>query len=473
MLIDLSGREALDLFLKCLQLILRHQLWFLTSQRGLPAELEHIVFDLWTLRIAHFGDKIVNSQQESESQLQLQVFSTLDSEDSDTADAEQKKNKSLRTRKEKALAHLPNLKDCLALCYLGMLTLRLPFTPGDIYKWTIDRKLPYLSAIKLLPLSMRDRLPPQYHAVLDPSTILQYSRFYTRLVDLQTSYGHEHGVVWPALNVPLLLFRFLKELALPLEIYDTTIRLAGLLGYNFAFRNDAKKRIGVRNLPEAQLMACLIMSVKLFFPLDDESRQSTIVKNPVSVHMDWGNWCQHMNSAMARRREHDQHYTSEELLHFKEGDVFSMQGNGMDQYLDFYSDTFLDRAEIQRSEDNDDFRRALYNMFPVGKLKHKSVNVSDDSSLQQKLDLVRAVHSSMEPVAVSTESPTEIVLEPGQVYPLWKKEEELPEHARSFYREAAKLVGLSMEMLILAVCSVESKAEQWKRQQTSSIAPVM
>ena len=72
------GPQAFGLYLKSLQLILRHQIWFLTRDRGLPAELETIIYNLWALRIAQLEDKIASNQDpSSNSQSQSQVFNTL------------------------------------------------------------------------------------------------------------------------------------------------------------------------------------------------------------------------------------------------------------------------------------------------------------------------------------------------------------------------------------------------------------
>jgi RNA polymerase I-specific transcription initiation factor RRN7 len=467
--LDFSGREAFDLYLKCLQLILRHQLWFLVQKKGFPAELETIVYDLWTLRIAQFGDRIAAVREQSDSQSQSQIFNTLESEDDSATENEHERIKATKARRDRTLANEPNLKDCLALCYLGILTLRLPFTPGDIYNWVTDGNMAYRGAIKVLPLTMRDRLPPHYHAALDPNTMFKYKRFYSSVTDLHLSYDKDHGISWPALNVPVLMFRCLRELALPLEIYDATTRLGRLLGYDFALHNDGNKRMGVRHLPEAQLIGCLIVCVKLMYPLDDKSRQPRTSAEPSAVAFDWVNWSHQMSTAKDTEQGDDKRYTTEELLQLSERDIFSMRSDQIDQYLDFYADTFLDHAEVQRTKDSDDFRRALYEMFPVDSgRQYPPIQLSEGIPLAHKLDVVRAVHSGVRavpPLSDDQQQSGSHILRPGQAYPIWKKEQDLPEQARKFYAKAARLMGLSMDMLILVVCSIEAKVEQWRRQQ--------
>ncbi|KAJ4314959.1 hypothetical protein N0V94_006188 [Neodidymelliopsis sp. IMI 364377] len=456
-----SGRQALDLYLKCLQLILRHQVWYLVKDRGLPAELEIVTLDLWALRIAQFGDRIA-SDNRADSQSQSQVFSTLETDDSETDD----KKGTFRTPKgrDKKLSGVPTLLDCLALCYLGILTLRLPITPGDIYHWVTEGNLAYRRAIKHLPLSMRDRLPASYHAMLNPRTLLNYKRFYAAVTDLQISFANDHKIAWAPLNHPLLLFRYLKELALPLELYGVTVRLSKLLGCEFVLRQDDKKRLGVRHLPEAQLASCLVVCVKLLYPFDGEQRHPHSAAEPTAAVIDWRHWNECLLSTKKEQRGHDQRYTVEQLIQLEETDVFEMTSDDLDQYLDFYADAFLDDAGVQRTKDTDDFRNAIYGMFPTERANATSTDQAP-SGLSKKDDLamVRAVHGSMQ--AVSAVEDAEEILRPGQLYRSYKTKNDMPEYAKQFYEEIAKLAGLTIDMLLMAVFFTEARIEKRRRKQ--------
>lgn len=455
MLVDFTGRHAFDLYLKCVQLILRHQIWFLVQEKGLPTELEMIVFDLWTVRIAQFGDKIASEESGTESQSRSRIYSTQDTTDTDTTDTERGLRKTPKERDRK-LAGAPNLYDCLALCYLGILTLRLPITPGDMHAWITDGKLEYRRAIKCIPLEMRDRLPPGYHATLDPNALLDYEVFYRTMTRLQMSYEKDHGILWPPLNVPILLFRYIKDLALPIELYDTTIRLGEFLGHDFALHYDKDKRMGLRCYPEAQLIGCLIVCVKLLYPFSSKKIQPESSSEPTAIKMDWEVWCNQVHATQSKERGSKSRLTTEELMTLKEEDVFSMLPNQLDQYLDFYADTFLDQAAIQRTKDTNDFRNALYELFPIeGTEQHPAIQVSNKPPYEQKLEVIKAVQSSMKVVeAGSSKEARPKTLRPGQRYRVWKKEKDLPKHARVLYEEAAKLAGLSLDMLIMAVSTL-------------------
>ncbi|KAH6629520.1 hypothetical protein C7974DRAFT_359346 [Boeremia exigua] len=459
-----SGQVGLDLYLKCLQLILRHQVWFLVKEKGLPEELELLTLDLWALRIAQFGDKIT-SDSHGNSQSQSQVFNTLETDDSETDDA----RGTLRSAKgrEKRLHSVPNLLDCLALCYLSILTLRLPVTPGDIYHWATEGKLAYRGAIKHVPLPMRDHLSPSYHATLNPNALLKYRRFYATLTDLQISLTNEHKIAWAPLNHRLLLFRYIKELALPLEAYDCTIRLSKLLGHKFVLLQDGKRRLGVRHLPEVQLAGCLIVCVKLLYPFDSSQRHPRLPSEPTAAVVNWPYWQEQIQSAKSEQGSENQRYTIEELTNLEEQDVFDMAPNRLDQYLDFYADAFLDDAEIKRTRDTDDFRNAIYGMFPID--RQTTVAPDEDLETRPKKDdmaTVRAVHGSMQARSEIADDDFSLgVLRPGQSYRLYKKENELPEPAKVFYTEVAKLAGLSMDMLMMAVFYTDARIEKWRRKR--------
>lgn len=449
-------------------MILRHQIWFLVKEKGLPAELETIVFDLWALRITRLGDK-VSSHEGSDSQAQKKVFSSLQSEDSDATDNERGTLGKARTREQKLLQP-PNLKDCLALCYLGILTLKLPITPGDMFAWIIDGKLAYQRAIKLLPPNMRDKkfLVRPYVSVLDPNSLLKHKGFYTAVTDVQFSLAKAYGIVWPSLNIHLLLFRFLKELALPLELYATTIRLGELLDHDFKLQSNSDRRLGIRHLPEAQLVGCLLVCVKLLYPFINEERHPEAPTEPTAARLDWREWCAQMKTARTKLRGDNQSFTTKEMAELTEKDVFSMSSERMDQYLDYYANMLLDEAETQRTRDKDKtgLHDELFEYFPIeGQGTHPPVQVSDGLSFEERLEVVRMIHNSMEPVKVMGEEYGAGVMRPGQNYPSWKSTRDLPEYAKTFYEAVAELAGLSLDMLVQAVFFTEARVEQWRRRE--------
>ncbi|KAF1952356.1 hypothetical protein CC80DRAFT_479584 [Byssothecium circinans] len=449
---NFKGAKATELYLKSLQLILRHQVWFLVHDKGLPSELETVVQDLWTVRILQFEEKITDKKQEFDSSQAL-LASDIDNEDD--------KEPSVFHSHDKKLQETPTLIDCLVLCYLGIITLRLPVTPGDIYDWTTEGKMAYRRAIKLVPVTMRDRLPNGFLGSLDPNSLLAMHRFYQSLFNIQRRFAIEHGVLWPPLNVPVLLFRYLKELSLPLELYDATIRLGNLLEYDFATHAEDTKRLGVRHLPEAQLIACLGVCVKLCFPFDGKPRYPRSNAEPAATSIDWRAWCNTMRNAENNRKD-EGHFTMEELTKLEERDVFDMTGDHLDQYLDFYLENFVDETDTPN-----DFRKGLYDLFPIDKSQPVLPEPSHQYGIgQEKWEALRKVHGNIKSRSAIAQSNEEAeVRRPGHGYVAYKRENFLPEHANVFYEEAGKIAGLTLEMMVSAVFAVENRVERWKRGQ--------
>lgn len=451
------------MYLKSLQLILRHQIWFLVKGKGLPSELETVIYDLWTLRVTQLSDRIASAGKENEPS--SQVYSTLESED-ETTDHERGTLSTPKGR-DKKLNSAPNLYDCLALCYLGMHTLRLPLTPGDIYGWVTNGQMAFGGAIKLLPMAMKDRLPSTYHSSLNPHTMMSYKRFYATLTSLQISFEKDHGVLWPPLNHQLLLFRYIKELALPLQLYDATLRLQDLMGYSFVLRDNGHRAVGVTHLPEAQLIGCLIVCIKLFYPFDKIKRSPEAVAEPAALVVDWKKWCKYMNAADKEQWQGKNSFTTEELTKLQERDIFEMKPEQLDQYLGFYANTFLDDAKIQRTKASDDFRNALFDMFPIeGQEQQELAQISGGRPHDSMLKTVRDVQASIETAEiVAGDHGEENVLRPGQMYSVWKEVQDIPPRAVMLYEKAARTAGFSVDMLVMAVYAVEVRLERWRRQQ--------
>jgi RNA polymerase I-specific transcription initiation factor RRN7 len=399
--------------------------------------------------------RISDSQQAYSSQ--IPAFDTSE-DDSDAG------TKDLR----KKLESTPTLLDSLALCYLGCLILRLPVTLGDVHHWITEGTMPYRRAIRHIPPAMKDRLPAQYHASLDPNGTLKLNRLHTAIVDLQVCFSNQHGIVWPSLNVPLLLWRYLRELALPLEVYDATIQLAEILGYDFALHTSGRTKMGARHLPEAQLVACLVISVKLFYPFTTIPNPNTSSEPAVAL-LNWSSWHETLASSRTNKEDGLSKLTIETLTNTKEKDVFGMTERNMDQYMDFYQDSFIDssRSENETSE----FRRALYNMFPIESpsRQNPAENKQEVLGEDKQLEVVKTVHGTFIPATIIAEGDeSKGTVRPGQGYTFWKKKEDLPSNARRFYEEMARTAGLEIDMLVTAVFFAEKSIVKWRKRGETS-----
>jgi RNA polymerase I-specific transcription initiation factor RRN7 len=147
----LRGSDARELYLQCYQLILWKQCHWLVTVKGFPKELEVVVRDLWGLRLG-----IIHKQREERSGYSsgtgTMIFSSTS--EGDNTDTDGSGFKSMSSRRSKKSGNsvrgdekLPKLIETLALCYLGMLLMRLPTSLGEISKWTTRDEIVYNRAV--------------------------------------------------------------------------------------------------------------------------------------------------------------------------------------------------------------------------------------------------------------------------------------------------------------------------------------
>lgn len=201
---QLSGVDARELFLECLQLLLRKQVvWLQQREKQLRGEaagsgsapslapspiagLESAVRDLWDLRIRYFhgltvmalADDDPRSQSRSLSRSRSQSRATNGtnsgsesdgrtaySSQRDASDTEggytsggsrisQRRARSRSARKWQSGPderwNVPSVIETLAICYLGGILLQLPYRIGDFYRWAKNDQIPFLDAVSLM-----------------------------------------------------------------------------------------------------------------------------------------------------------------------------------------------------------------------------------------------------------------------------------------------------------------------------------
>ncbi|KAL3428383.1 hypothetical protein PVAG01_01892 [Phlyctema vagabunda] len=207
----LEGRDATDLYLRCYGLILWKQCHWLLTVKGLPEEFETIVRDLWGLRM-----KELRKEPEGKGGFSsLSGYSSTEGETSDSEGTSMSLSSRRKGRKVKSKERLPTLIETLALCYLAILLLRLPISLGDVFRWATRDEIIYTRAIKEVPLDMRNRLPPHFHIALEIHSQLKGADLQGAVLELVEFYNLYLEMVFPPLNIPPLLYKHLRDLALP------------------------------------------------------------------------------------------------------------------------------------------------------------------------------------------------------------------------------------------------------------------
>ncbi|KKY22213.1 putative 60s ribosomal protein l40 [Diplodia seriata] len=214
----LQGEAAFQRYVECLQWLLCTQARWLVHTKGMPADLETVVRDLWHIRL-----RTLSWTQNRDNKPPLRPLDTL------------------------------------VLCYFGLVILQLPVSLHDLHTWLSfssslmppppappaptdpptttttttttttsneSTHLLYYLTLTHLPAPLLHRLPPTYLAALTPSPLTP-SRLQTGLHALARLYRDDLGIAFPPLNFAPLAYRaYVDGLRLPLEALPVVEKLA-------------------------------------------------------------------------------------------------------------------------------------------------------------------------------------------------------------------------------------------------------
>uniref|UniRef100_A0A093UUM4 RNA polymerase I-specific transcription initiation factor rrn7 n=1 Tax=Talaromyces marneffei PM1 TaxID=1077442 RepID=A0A093UUM4_TALMA len=318
----------------------------------------------------------------------------------------------------------PLLKETLGLCYLACLLLRLPVMPES----------------------------EEIHETVN---------------QLVAMYSREYNVVFPPVNMPLMLFQFIRQLALPLEIYTVVRRLHQIFKFRFKFSSKKKWTLKAENYPEAQLLGLIVVATKLIFPFSNAKGFPSAATEPAAQLIDWNLWraTQKQFESLDKIRGR---LSKGQEINVNEGNVFHMTENQLDDYLDWYQDTWLDQKKANHP---------LADMFPLLPSKPDSrpdpktgveIQEAIDKKVREMTASIRLAKiipdKQVQPpkendVGGDSDGEEDKVPRPGYSYRIYKTESDLPKTARKFYETAADLAGLSLRTLVAAVNRIEAKLE--------------
>jgi RNA polymerase I-specific transcription initiation factor RRN7 len=165
---QLTGVQAKELYLECLQLLLRKQVYALVHNKRLPAQLEAAVRDLWDLRIRGFGPQPLTKKEDGPNQGRtakrassktssveksddlLVLYTSQSERDGSDKEDEGKTSRSKVqdwTSERPDTWKVPRLVETLALCYLACLLMRIPVRVGDMFRWAKTGQIVYMAAV--------------------------------------------------------------------------------------------------------------------------------------------------------------------------------------------------------------------------------------------------------------------------------------------------------------------------------------
>lgn len=416
--------------------------------------------DLWALRLQNVRTRVsYDSETETEAQ-SSQAFSSQS--ESETASGSQSSRRS-RRKDGPSTEETPTLIDTLSLCYIATLLLRIPVTVGNIHDWINKGELLYYRASRELPTGMKARLPPRYQELLEPQDLLQPQLMHQSIIDILMRLQADFGMALPSTNTPLILYRWVQELALPLEVYAATQRLAGILNVDGTFSGGSSDV--VLRYPEVRLMALVMIAAKLLFPFDEIKRQPHSPTDLSALSMNWDEW----TKTQQRENESDverSRLSFEKAFSFTEADAIEATDDVLDDYLDWYQENIATEEvrERGRAGRDADFRRTLFEMFPVRSdppSRRARPSTTTGEGVETRLRHTQST-LSLEPLVENDQ--TKDVPRSGSFYRRFRTAQELSGPVRIFYEKSAKLAGLPVDGMVQAVFFFERRLQKFEEE---------
>ncbi|RVX75865.1 hypothetical protein B0A52_00222 [Exophiala mesophila] len=509
----LRGAKAHQLYLQAWQLILWKQCYILVHQKALPPELWTVVRNLWILWL----DKL-----EARLHDPLASFSGPDQEANQDSDSDPHATSGAETDNEEhpTVAKKdypgPTLIDTVVLIYLSTLLLRQFLPLQTLHAWLTNSTIPYIRAIRHIPHDMRSRLPSEYHHSFDPLGIPSPDTLQLAVYRRSKMFHTYFGMETPSLNQNLLLMHYIREMALPIEVYSMARQLGRILGFTLSYHDDEENRRNVKghprraatSYPEAQAISMTIVATKILFPFKPASENRHDISATTSntmFQMNWDAW-QDAKTTFDTAMHQLETINGTRLkpgseINVTEQDVLTMTGDQLDQYMDWFQQTWTEQtastvgAEGDQSGPNnnrqDSFRsqtseqenvnsvdQTILNLFPLEdldstrKTDHASQQEQDSRLETQRTALldqrIMEVQSSLHPlhlpppaVAATTSNPN-LSRESAHMS---NESMPRPEIHQTFYAEAARIACLSEAALERAIVRTEDLVEKWRKEK--------
>jgi RNA polymerase I-specific transcription initiation factor RRN7 len=247
-----------------------------------------------------------------------------------------------------------------------------------------------------------------------------------------------------------MFLRYLRELALPLEVHIYAKNIVSLLRLDFSFPTKANTPL---NNPDTLLIASIVVATKLLYPFDGIPRFSNEPNEPSNLHLNWDRWAEIFQAQQGNRKNSRQ--TFEKM---SSADVHNMTEGDMDHYLDWYQE-----SQITPREDTRDLER-LFPLIHPTRGKDGEGDDEEKAAVEARIQQIREhvewnQHISL-PDGLGEEDG---VVRPGGQYERYEKADDLSGPAKLFHEMAAEYSGLSVEKLVHAIYRLEQKIMYWQR----------
>lgn len=294
---------------------------------------------------------------------------------------------------------------------------------------------------------MKSHLPAQYIAALEPRAVLKPDRLQEKVLNLVVSLKRDYEIQFPPLNASLLMFKHVKSLCLPLEIFPCAFRLAKVLNLDFKYPELFAGQFRATDYPELRLMGLIVVSTKLLQPCDNITRKPEIGTDPITMRLRWESWKHVMTEKEVKGLKPG------EEVKIREEDVFEMNGEKLDDYLAWYQKTWMDDKE-------DKLPKQILDLFPLEEVLERQLDVEPPQPTTEKLKFVQSSLQVVDPITMEqAKYAAREVVRPGARYSRWKEVSRLSDMERLFMEKAAEQAGCSLDILVKSVYMLETKIQ--------------
>jgi RNA polymerase I-specific transcription initiation factor RRN7 len=266
------------------------------------------------------------------------------------------------------------------------------------------------------------------------------------------------------------------------DVYPVAQQLGKIVGFDYNFPDAYSRRTPGLAYPEARLLSLLVVAVKLCHPFDGVERTPRSVTEPAAFSIDWDKW-KDIHEKFDKEQRHDAKIGKQNAAEVTESNVFDMNGDELDKYMDWYQNTWLEtgrrftKGRISITLVRYPWLKSraasteILNFFPIDRsvstpARGASSPTSTADDLRERLRQVQGTLKGPTPLSdEDAETHEGAIIRPGMAYRHYRIEAELPPAAKSFYEAAAAVVGLSLSALTKAVFRTELRLDSWQREK--------
>jgi hypothetical protein len=271
-----KNNELLNNKYEAYQFILKAQIKVLIIKKKFPKEYAEIVKSLWILFVNSYCNAhellsdIAAREKDEIKKLEQKTF--FEKYENAFFNEFIKNSKAL-------LVDNSLMKLLIVILYLGCIWLRMPILISDFHYWVCHEEIPYCTAVYCVPEDILKKIPKLDHFLFRPKYFPSCEWIEKKACDLLSFFKNKYCILFPEINVPLVLFRYTSCLALPPEMLLILLRYIKLSKFEFTLNRTRS--------PYVTLLAIIIFCLKLIYGLDDFERKRDSFLNIFFDFQDW------------------------------------------------------------------------------------------------------------------------------------------------------------------------------------------